>query len=109
MGHLINMEETTAKIDKLFYGILFGSMLPVIGFFLSYIVKTRATNVTFDQFVYLAFNGGDQQQMDILIFCLLPNMLMFYISNFRYRWNEFTKGLVGTTVVALLALIFLTY
>ena len=82
--------------------------MPVLGFFLSYLVKTRKTNVSFDQFVDLAFRSNEQQQ-DILIFCLIPNMLMFYFSNFRYRWNEFTKGLVTMTVIALLCLIFLTY
>lgn len=108
MGHLINMEEKKAKIDKLMYGIIAGAILPILGFFLSYIVKTRGTNVTFDQYMDLAFRSNEQQT-DILIFCLIPNMLMFWLSNFQNRWNEFTKGLVGTTVVALLCLIFLTY
>ena len=102
------MEEKVAKIDKIIYGVLIGSVLPVLGFFLAYIVKTKGTNVTFDQFVHLAFQQNEQQ-MEILIFCMIPNMLMFYFSNFRYRWDDFTKGLVGTTLVALLALIFLSY
>lgn len=104
----MRMEEKTAKIDKLIYGILAGSFLPVIGFFLSYFVKTRARPVTLEKYMSMAFRENPDQ-MDILIFCLIPNMLMFYFSNFRYRWNEFTKGLVATTVIALLALIFLTY
>lgn len=108
MGHLIKMEEKTAKIDKLSYGIIAGTVLPIVGFYLSFLVKTRGTNVTWQQFVDLAFRTNEQQT-DILIFCLIPNMLMFYISNFHNRWIEFTKGLVGTTVIALLCLIFLTY
>ena len=108
MGHLINMEEKKVKIDTLFYGILFGTVLPIIGFFISYPIKTRNRPVEFDQYVNMAFHENPEQ-MDILIFCLIPNMLMFYFCNFRYRWNEFTKGLVGTTVIALFALIWLTY
>lgn len=108
MGTLAMEEEKKAKIDKLMWGILFGIVLPIIGFYISFYVKTRGTVVDFEMYSRLAFRSNEQQQ-DILIFCLIPNMFMFYISNFRYRWMDFTKGLVGTTIVALLALIFLTY
>lgn len=108
MGTVTMEKEKKAKIDNLMYGILFGVVLPIIGFYLSYFVKTRGTPVDFDMYMRLAFHSNEQQQ-DILIFCLIPNMFMFYISNFRYRWMEFTKGLVGTTIIGLLALIFLTY
>jgi hypothetical protein len=55
-----------------------------------------------------AFRHSSDQQ-DILILSLIPNMFMFYLSNFRWNLNNFTKGLVGTTIVLLIALIAMTY
>ena len=99
------MKEKLAKIDKVSIGVIFGFVLPIIGFFISYLVKGGA--VDFDGYVSLAMNTNADQQ-DILIFCLIPNMFMFYLSNFRWQLNEFTKGLVGVTIVALIGLILLT-
>jgi hypothetical protein len=100
-------EEKKPKIDTLFYGILIGVILPIIGFFVSYYVK-KSPGVDFARYVDMAFVKNEQQK-DILIFCLLPNLFMFYFSNFRFGWYNFTKGLVSMTVIAVLALVFLTY
>lgn len=102
------MKEFLVKIDKVIIGLGVGSVLPIIGFYISYLVKARNGVVSFDGYMNLAFNQSMEQQ-DILIFCLIPNMFMFYLSNFRWQINEFTKGLVGITIVLLVALILLTY
>ena len=99
------MKEKLAKIDKVSIGLIFGIILPIIGFFASFMVK--GGQVTFDEYVALAMNTNADQQ-DILIFCLIPNMFMFYLSNFRWQFNEFTKGLVGVTIVLLIGLILMT-
>ena len=99
------MREKIEKLDKVGLGLIFGIVLPILGFFASYAVKGGA--VTFDEYVSLAMNTNADQQ-DILIFCLIPNMFMFYLSNFRWQLNEFTKGLVGVTIVLLIGLILLT-
>jgi len=100
------MKEFIAKIDNVFIGIIFGLILPIIGFYLSYLVK--GGQVDFETYSDLAFKKSMDQQ-DILIFCLIPNMFMFYFSNFRWKINEFTKGLVGVTIVLLIGLVLLTY
>ncbi|MBD3638754.1 MAG: hypothetical protein HUJ25_15480 [Crocinitomicaceae bacterium] len=105
MGYI--MQEKLAKIDKLFIGIVTGSLLPIVGFLVSFPIKTRSSTVTFDQYVDLALTQNPEQ-MDILIFSLIPNLLLFYFTNFRWKLNNFTQGLVGATVVGLIALIFLT-
>lgn len=102
------MKEKLAKIDKVLIGVLVGTILPIIGFYISFLVKARNGVVSFDTYTDLAFNSSMEQQ-DILIFCLIPNMFMFYFSNFRWQLNEFTKGLVAVTIVCLVALILLTY
>ena len=91
-----------AKFDKLIYGIIAGLILPVIGFFISYPIKKLPT-MTLSKYFDEAMGGMNQQ--DILIFCLIPNMLLFYLTNWRWNMYEATKGLVGTTL-ALLLLIF---
>lgn len=99
------MKKKITKLDKVSIGLIFGIILPILGFFGSFAVKGGA--LTFDAYVSLAFNPNADQQ-DILIFCLIPNMFMFYLSNFRWQFNEFTKGLVGLTIVALVGLIIMT-
>ncbi|MEO9548118.1 MAG: hypothetical protein ABJF27_00950 [Crocinitomicaceae bacterium] len=100
------MEDKFAKYDKTINGLIAGIILPIIGFFLSYLIK--GGQVSFDDYVSLTFNQSSDQQ-DILILSLIPNMFMFYLSNFRWGLNDFTKGLVGTTIVLLIALILITY
>lgn len=84
------------KFDKTIYGVLAGIILPIIGFFVSYPIK-RLPTTSFSEYVTYAA-GGDNQQ-DILIFCLIPNMFLFYFTNFRWNAYNLTKGLVGVTLV----------
>jgi hypothetical protein len=93
------------KYDKVIYGVIAGLILPVIGFFISYPVK-KLPWTTFSEYTQHALRGDNQQ--DILIFCLIPNMLLFYFSNFRWDIFNFTKGLVGVTLILGLALFALT-
>ena len=102
------MREKLEKLDKVVIGLIVGAILPIIGFYISFLVKARNGVVDFDTYVDLAF-GQSVEQQDILIFCLIPNMFMFYFSNFRWQLNEFTKGLVAITIVLLVALIAITY
>jgi len=101
------MGKTIAKLDNKLIGLVFGFILPFIGFLIAFLIKGYGT-VEFKSFVAMATNASDYQQ-DILILCLIPNMLMFYFSNFRWKINKFTMGLVAITVLELLILIFLTY
>jgi hypothetical protein len=94
------------KFDKTIYGVLAGIVLPVLGFFISYPIK-RLPTTTFSEYVTYA-TGGDNQQ-DILIFCMIPNMLLFYFTNFRWNTYNLTKGLVGVTLVLGLILFIVTY
>lgn len=93
------------KMDKVLYGVIAGLILPVIGFFISYpIMKTPW--LTFEKYVWYAMYTENQQ--NILIFCMIPNMLLFYFTNFRWDWGNFTKGLVGVTLVLMLGVFALT-
>lgn len=89
------------KYDKTIYGILAGIILPIIGYFLSYPIKTRM-NYSFEEYWRLTWHGDHQQ--DILILCLIPSMFFFYLTNFRWNAYNLTKGLVGVTLILVLIL-----
>ena len=94
------------KYDKTLYGVIAGILLPILGYFLSFLVKTRGTLITFDDYWKMTLIGDHQQ--DILIFCLIPNMFLFYFTNFRWNIYNTTKGLVGVTLVLGLGLFIIT-
>ncbi|MBL7897542.1 MAG: hypothetical protein JNJ99_03320 [Crocinitomicaceae bacterium] len=93
------------KFDKTIYGVIAGLILPIIGFFISYPIKKLPTT-TFAEYVDYAMAGDNQQ--DILIFCLIPNMFLFYFTNFRWNTYNLTKGLVGVTLILGLLLFIIT-
>lgn len=98
------MKEKLEKLDRIHWGVIIALTLTVLGFLLSYPVLTRGeAGWDFARYVKYARVGADRQ--NILIFSLLPNMFMFYLSNFRWSLYEFTKGLVGTTLVLGLILV----
>lgn len=94
------------KFDKTIYGVVLGLILPIIGFFVSFLIKTRGTPFTFSDYTDMAMRGDNQQ--DILIFCLIPNMFLFYFTNFRWNTYNLTKGLVGVTLILGLLLFIVT-
>ncbi len=96
------------KFDKTYIGVIMGLILPIIGFFVSFLIKTRDTLVDFDSYLAMAVNHTNEQQ-DILIFCLIPNMFMFYLTNFRWRANKMTQGLVAITLLLGVALFIIVY
>jgi len=106
MGYI---SEKLKKFDKIVAGILLGGILPIIGFIVSYFVKTASLDTTFENYLNITFNNsmaGEQQ--DILIFSIIPNMLLFYFTNFRWGFYEMTKGLVGVTLVLGLGLVLIS-
>lgn len=84
------------KVDKWQWGVALGVILPIIAFFLFWLWKfsDRSWSQLWD-FMTLA----SAYRSNILVFPLIPNLLLFYFSNFLYRLDRFTVGLVGTTIV----------
>jgi len=93
------------KFDKTLYGVIIGIVLPIIGFFISFPIKKLPTT-SFGEYVNMAMHGDNQQ--DILIFCMIPNMFLFYFTNFRWNMYNFTKGLVAVTLILGLTLFAIT-
>lgn len=103
------MKEKLKKYDRPIYGVIIGLILPILGFLISYPVLTRGYSyeqMDFQRYINYTIYGIDRQT--ILIFCMLPNMFLFYFSNFRLNMIEFTKGLVAMTLLLGIMLIILT-
>ena len=96
------------KLDKTLTGVIFGALLPIVGFLISFPIKTRGRGIGISEYVDMALHSSSNQQ-DILIFCMLPNMFLFYFTNFRWNMYEFTKGLVAMTLLLGLTLVIFTY
>ena len=86
------------KYDKMSYGLILGLTLPILGFIISYIVKTMGHEDTSISQYFSNFMASSDK-MDITIFAMLPNMLLFYFVNFKWNMFEFTKGIVGVTLI----------
>ena len=86
------------KYDKVSLGLIIGLILPIIGFIASYYIKTRGLDISFnDYFFQRLLHSADK--IDIIVFSMIPNMLLFYFVNFKWSLYEFTKGIVGVTLI----------
>lgn len=83
------------RFDKRSTGIIFGVVTPIIAFIAFWQFKYGEKDVE-QLWYYMTLNSANRN--DLLIFPLLPNLVMFYFSNFQWRWDNFTTGLVGTTI-----------
>lgn len=94
------------KADKTYYGIIVACLLPFVGFIISYYIGKAPSMLDHAKEM---MNPYSSIQQDILIMCLIPNMFLFYFTNFRWNMYQFTKGLVATTILMGLALFIFTW
>ncbi|MDX1653496.1 MAG: hypothetical protein R3277_13440 [Brumimicrobium sp.] len=84
------------KFDKTNMGVLFGLLLPVITFLLFWQINMGDKNLE-QLYYYMSHNSTNRN--DLLIFPMLPNLILFYFTNFQWRWDRFTVGLVAVTLI----------
>lgn len=90
------MEKWGKRLDYTWIGVLLGVILPVIAFFIFWQIKYGEKD--WEQlYYYITLNSANRN--DLLIFPLLPNLVLFYFTNFQWRWDRFTLGIVATTVI----------
>lgn len=76
-------------------GLLVGLITPLITFLIYGLVASGSNSFT----SWLTFiMRNDDFRSNPLTFSLLPNLFFFYLSNFRWRIDNFTFGLVGATL-----------
>ncbi len=84
------------KFDKWQIGALFAIIMPIIGFFFYW--EWRFEGWSWER-LYGFMKSSSDNRNNILIFPLVPNLIMFYFSNFQFRMDKFTQGLVGVTII----------
>ena len=97
----------TLKWNKFKYGLIAGFISPVIGFLIAFLVI--GNNMSFLQFSSYFFGEINtnnlvseiylEMRQNTLMFCLLVNMLIFYFSFFIFKIDQFSKGIVGLTLI----------
>jgi hypothetical protein len=98
------MTERLKKYDRPIIGVTVGTILPILGFLISYPIK--GWRYTFGEYLDVALL--DYNRLDVFILSMIPNMLLFYLTNFRWNLNEFTKGLVAVTILLVLMICIIT-
>tara|TARA_Y200000002_G_scaffold331857_1_gene297274 strand:- start:242 stop:607 length:366 start_codon:yes stop_codon:yes gene_type:complete len=95
------------KLNKFYPGLIFGILFPFMGFFLSFLIMGGESFSSFWEIFIKDANVYDAEVQDfyketrqnILMFCLMTNLLLFYFSFFLFKIDRFSKGLVFITLV----------
>ena len=105
------------KLDTFKHGAVIGLTFPIIGFFISFLVK--GSEMSLETYWQVFTQSSDlvsdltrdiyaDSRQSTLVFCLLPNLLLFYFSFFQYKIDRFSKGLVAITLtLAALSMLFI--
>ena len=82
------------KLNTLTTGIVSGTILPVIVYFILYYSKIQDVHFTlFSNHMVIG------QIIPIIIsHCILPDLILFFVFN-GLNWMQASKGVLGTTVV----------
>ena len=84
------------KLDHTWVGVTFAIVFPIVAFILFWQIKYGDKDAE-QLYYYMTLNSTNRN--DLMIFPLLPNMVLFYLTNFQWRWDRFTVGLVATTII----------
>ncbi len=83
------------RFDKLIYGLILGALLPVLGFYLGYLIKYSGSVKGY----WLLLSQPTASQNEVFTFCMLPSLLFFYLVFFRWKLDQASKGLVAASLV----------
>lgn len=90
--------KTVDKYDHFLLGVLAGLILPVIGFFIQFLVFKWGYGFTFDYFIETA-TSTPSKLSNVLTLCAITNMLGFYLVFFRWKLDRASRGLVFMTLM----------
>ena len=96
-----------SKYNKFNFGLVLGLLFPILGFFISYLIIGGDSFITFWEIftkdaTVLKTDVQEyyiETRQNILMFCLMANLLLFYFSFFMFKIDNFSKGLVFITLV----------
>lgn len=88
------LSRAIQKLDKRSIGLIFGFLFPLIAIVALWEWKYDGTMSEMLHFI----RQRSSNKNSFVIFPILPNLVLFYFSNFRLRMYRFTEGLVALTV-----------
>ena len=96
----------TKKYDKVSLGMIAGLIFPIIGFYIAYLVKGGDSFLSFWYMIYKDTSSDSvgielyrNLKKEVLTYCLLSNMVLFYPTFFIWKMDRFSKGIVGVTIL----------
>ncbi|MFZ5554928.1 MAG: hypothetical protein ACOZCO_17590 [Bacteroidota bacterium] len=95
-----------AKADKLIYGIVSGTLLPLIGYVIGY--KAFFYRYGWDGY-WKKFSGGGDIQTHIFTLSMLPTLFLFYLVFFQWKMDQFSKGLVMISLMYVAIFVYLKF
>lgn len=97
-------KEKFQKYNKPWIGLVLGLILPLISFYIYYLVKS--TNTSFTEFLDLLKYG--KAFIPILSLCVLPNLILYFISKQLNLWYTI-KGIVFSVFLYTLLVLVLKF
>jgi hypothetical protein len=92
------------KIDKIWLGLLFGSIFPAFCFFCYWLFMHSELSFPNRFIKYLRM--GDMLQ-EVAIMCVVANLVIFYVS-LNKKIFDFGKGLIGATFIYVGVVLYIT-
>lgn len=90
------MSTFKTKLDKRSIGIILGFLLPIITFFIY--INIAFSNTSFKG-VYRLLTATSDSRFGPFTYALIPNFILFYLSNYQLRFDKFSYGLVISTMI----------
>lgn len=90
------------KIDKPLVGGILALVLPILGFL--FFKELNHSNKSLEQ-LWRFMKASANNRNELVIFPLIPNLVLFYFTNYQLRWDKFTQGLVFVTVILALGVV----
>lgn len=103
----MSIADKLKKYDKPLIGVITAFILLFVGYIVAYFIISSGVNMPFSRFVDHTFSDSPYR-MDILIISILPNMILFYFTNFQWQLYNFIRGQVMVSVLYTLMIVFLS-
>ena len=102
------MRNKLHNIDRLWFGIAIGIICPIICFLIAFLFvgNGNSFSIFWYNFTHEAYpydynmnSMNNDLKKNILILCLLLNLVVFYLGYFTLKFDKFTKGIVFITLL----------
>lgn len=94
------------RIDNVWFGLITGAILPLIGYVLSYLVKyyPRSMGAYWELFM-----RSDSEQTQIFTFSMIPSLLLFYFILFRWKLDYGSRSFVAASLVYAVVFVYIKF